>query len=408
MTNNPQGPLRYLFVPPKYLRIAVIFICLLIALAYLSQQNFSFPANDFNLYWSSSRLLLEGRNPYDPAGLLEYQRRGGAIIDVPVLMYYPPWALLFILPVGLVERQTSQMIWLLVNTAIILISSDQIWQHYAGAPKYRWIAWLSAFIFGPTFAALGYTGQITPLLLLGFIRFQIFSIDTKKEWLAGGFLLLAAIKPQVTYLFFIILLLWIFHQKRWKFLFGLVGAIVISTSVVMIFDPQVVLHFITNLTGNAPVTWATPTIGTYIRIYFQLPIFWIQFIPPLLATIAGCLIWYKKRDHWNWHSALPWVLLFSLITSPYTWTYDYPPLLIPIIAGISLLVRKPKHWSIVFAGFLYILMNAVYWWLHLDLTDFYFIWFIPALIIWYILVNKITGEKDSITNMEGITDQIQS
>jgi len=381
---------------PRHLHlvcVGVIILCLIIALLVLSQQMISLPPNDFNLYWASSKLLLGGRNPYDLAGLLEYQIIGGSTAETPVLMYYPPWTLLFILPVGILDRQLSQLFWLLINTAIIFFSADQLWLYFDGSPKLRWVAWLAAFTFGPTFSALGYTGQITPIMLLGLTGFLLFHQRPGKEWLAGAFLLFAAIKPQVVYLFFVILILWLIHQRRWKLMIGFIAAIAAATSIVIFFYPSVILKFIANLTGNTPVAWATPTIGTYIRYYFHLAGFWIQFFPPAITTIVMIIIWYHHRSHWNWRKSLPWVLLLSLITSPYTWTYDYTPLVIPLLAGFVHLIKQRFDWISFFLILLYIVIDFLYWRLHLSLTDFYFIWFIPALIIWYRIVQCKLGSN---------------
>jgi hypothetical protein len=303
-----------------------------------------------------------------------------------VLMYYPPWTLLFTLPFGLLDREIGQLAYILISTTVMFICTEKLWSHLGGSFRHRWLAWLFVFGFGPAFAAVGLTGQITPLFLLGFTGFFLLIDKPEKDWVTGFFLVLTAIKPQVPYLFFILLALWIIHQCRWRLLLSFVLSVLIMIALVMIFDNQVIYHFIQNLFGNTPIAWATPTIGTYLRYYLGIEGFWVQFIPPLITGVLSILYWWRRRDKWDWQTALPWILFLSLITSPYTWTYDFVVLIIPLLIGLSLLLQRISRLHATLLAWFYIILNGAYWWLHLIYTDFYFLWFAPALFIWFIMV----------------------
>lgn len=394
----PTSPTSKSIHPPvlsNILRFGLFLLSFTILILIVNKKILHLPTNDFTLYWSSSKLLLSSSNPYDPEGLFQYQSQEGNTDSDGVLMYYPPWTLLFILPLGLLDREIGQLAWILVSTTILFICTDKLWLRAGGLYRYRWLAWLVAFSFGPTFAALGFTGQITPLFLLGFTGFFLLIDKPDKDWLTGFFLVLTATKPQVPYLFFILLALWIIHRRRWRLLLSTILSVLIITALVMIFDNQVIYHFIQNLIGNTPIAWATPTLGTYIRYYLGIEGFWVQFIPPLITSILSILYWWRKRNHWDWQKALPWILFVSLITSPYTWTYDFVVLVIPLLIGLSLLLQRISRLpAILLAGF-YIIINGAYWWLHLKYTDFYFLWFAPAMFIWFIMVQATSNTKKS-------------
>jgi len=361
----------------------------------VTNLDIKLPVNDYTLYWSSSKLLLSGENPYNPEGLQEYQAQVTGINSGVVLMYYPPWTQLVLILLGLVDRVIGQLVWVLANTAIIVICINLFWSHHGGSTRHRWLAWLVAFSFGPAFAALGFTGQITPFFLLGLTGFLLLIDKPDKDWVTGLFLYFTAIKPQVLYLFFIFLFLWAVHQRRWKLLVGFACSLGVATGFVMIFDPQIISHFFETLSRNTPIAWATPTIGTYLRYYLGIEGFWVQFIPPMITGILAILYWWRKRDNWDWQTTLLWILFLSLITSPYTWTYDFVVLVIPLLIGLSLLLQKISRLpAILLAGF-YIIINGAYWWLHMKYSDFYFLWFAPAMFIWFIMVQAASNTKKS-------------
>src|SRR5947199_356754 len=83
---------------------------------------------------------------------------------------------------------------------------DGAWRQFGGSPQYRWVAWLLALTFLPCHFLL-VTGQLGGLILLGFVGFLYFLRRGREGW-AGAALVLAAVKPQLTFLFWIALLLW--------------------------------------------------------------------------------------------------------------------------------------------------------------------------------------------------------
>ena len=166
-------------------------------------------------------------------------------------------------------------------------------------------------------------------------------------------------------------------------------SLALATGFGMLFDRQIIVHFFQTLTGNTPVAWATPTIGTYLRYYLGLDGFWVQFVPAIITGILTAIYWWRKRERWDWQKVLPNILFLSLITSPYTWTYDFVALIIPLLMGFVYLLNRITGWgAILLAGF-YIFINGAYWWLHLRYTDFYFIWFAPTLFIWFIMIQLV-------------------
>lgn len=128
-------------------------------------------------------------------------------------------------------------------------------------------------------------GQIGPFMLLGVASFLVFE-RRKQWWLAGASTALVAIKPQLLYLFWIALLLWVLQSRRWRVLAGS-G---LSCSVLLVLawatNRAVVWQYLSVLGNHSLDFWLMPTIGAILRQVLDWHRFLLQFLAPTL------LIWY--------------------------------------------------------------------------------------------------------------------
>src|SRR3712207_1349492 len=70
--------------------------------------------NDFIQYWAAGTLCLRGENPYDPGRMADLERQAGRDDDF-LMMWNPPWALPFVLSLGLLPPRTGRLLWLVAN-----------------------------------------------------------------------------------------------------------------------------------------------------------------------------------------------------------------------------------------------------------------------------------------------------
>ncbi len=138
---------------------------------------------DFVSFWASSRLLIDGGNPFSPAEVLELQRSVGFRESKPLLIWHPPWTLSFLVPFGAMDFQLSQFCWLLMNVFCILLSAQKLWAIYGLSACQSYCPWIAAFTLLPTWMVL-LIGQISPLILLGIAGFLHF--ERKNQLLHGG------------------------------------------------------------------------------------------------------------------------------------------------------------------------------------------------------------------------------
>ena len=144
---------------------------------------------DLITYWSASRLLVTGENPYDPdaLGRLKGELRPEIAVNGPVTpAWNPPWLLLTLAPLTLFPFYLAIRIWIFLNIAFIVIALSLVWQMHGQASDTRgFILILGAgFLLANTITLLR-LGQITSLILLCLVL-VVWLIQKEMYYLAGG------------------------------------------------------------------------------------------------------------------------------------------------------------------------------------------------------------------------------
>ncbi|MBM3981854.1 MAG: DUF2029 domain-containing protein [Planctomycetes bacterium] len=339
------------------------------------------PPDDFVEYWAAARLTLNGENPFDEARLLELQRAAGRATDEAVMMWNPPWALPAVLPLGLLPAREAQLLWLLVHLGVTGFCADRLWLLCGGARARRWVGWALAFAFLPTAFALS-SGQIGPFLLLGAVLFlecaRRWDRDRRWEYAAGVATVLLAIKPHLAYLVWAGLAVDAVAHGRWRVLAG--GALTgLACAVLpMAFNPQVWHQYADAMGNRPPAQWASPTLGTLLRMAFGEELFRLQFVPVALGLAWFAWFRWLARAGWNWFDRLPLVLLVSFVTTPYgAWPFDMVLLLPAAFAIITKNPARPLAIGLALVNVGCLLMNL------LQTGSFWFVWVSPAVLALY-------------------------
>ena len=346
---------------------------------------------DFVEYWAATRLLLTGNNPYGPQELFELQRSVGWTDSIPLLMWNPPWTLSFTLPFGLASFDVAQFSWLLLNTFIVLFCAKQLWLLYGGPPTAYRKAWLVVLTFAPAYLVL-ILGQITPLILLGLVGFVRCARDKHWKW-AGAFTILVSIKPHLLYLFWIVLVLWIIEKRQWQLMIGATVSGFIAATIPLLFSPSVYMDYIqlNNTTAKwpTPYDWQTPTIGQAARVFFAPEAIWLQFVPSFIGIMWLLFYWHKYKDRWEWVMQMPILIVASLATTSFGWSFDYIVLLPAIIQAASWLSRRPELSRESPVIIVYVIIMTLYMLVFfLSPNDFWRFWLGPAFVIAYLIFHK--------------------
>src|SRR5215510_293635 len=369
--------------------ISIFAVFLLIADVVHAASDSKY-VRDFVEYWAASRLLLTGKNPYGPQELFELQRSVGWSDSIPLLMWNPPWTLSFTLPFGLASFDVAQFLWLLLNIFIVSFCAKQLWFLYGGQPTAYRRAWLVVLTFAPAYLVL-LLGQIGPLILLGLVGFLHCARDNQWKW-AGALAILVSIKPHLLYLFWIALVLWTIEKRQWQLMKGAAVAAFIAATIPLLFSPSVYADYVhLNTIKNLPTPydWQTPTIGVAARLLFGAEKIWLQFVPCVIGIIWLLFHWHKFKNHWEWTEQLPSLIVASLATSAFVWSFDYIVLLPAIIQAACWLSRRPVLFRESPAVIVYGVSMTLYLLLFfVSPNDFWRFWLGPAFVVAYMIFQK--------------------
>jgi hypothetical protein len=341
------------------------------------------PPDDFVEYWAAGRLNLHGQNPYSPDLLLPLEQAAGGNTPEAVMMWNPPWTLSAAMPLGAMPARPAQIAWLLLNFAFILFCADRVWRLAGGPKSQRWVAYVLALTFLPTFFVLR-AGQITPLVLLGVVLYSWFQ-RLGRPGLAGAIAVLVAIKPHLVILLWVAVAVEAVFQQRWATVIGGTLAGVAALTWPLAVNSAVFDQYLDAYRTHPPVQWMSLTLGTLLRLVFGWEKFWLNAVP-----LGFGLAWFawrnrRHRDSWDWADRMPALVLVSFVTAPYgAWHFDLVLLLLPIVhlaaklsatrdrkrIGIAILV-----YGIAALGMLAINLAGI--------TSIWFAWVAPLVLLAY-------------------------
>lgn len=364
-----------------------ITLTLLIKLAPALYKPEYIMADDFGHFWASGKLFIIGENAYDLDKMMDMQLQSGANQSVHpsigIQTLNPPWSLLIFAPFSLIDYSLARIAWLIINIMLIVISVRQLWNIYHGAENKLWLALVVSFCFTPMYSVLS-KGQVTPWVVLGITGLLLYFGGKLNIWWASICLVLISTKPQLFYLLWPALGIWVISQRKWKLVFTGIVIGLITILVTLLVNNQVIFHYITAIQEYPYDQWATPTIGSYLRLFWLgVDKFWVQYLPACFGLGWLILHYLKNRENWVWRDQIPILILISLLTSPYAWTYDIIIILPAILIATSWLIRQNKPLKIAF-WLAYTAINLGNLLLHIKLNDFWFLWLTPSYFLWYL------------------------
>jgi len=384
----------------KRCRPAIFFLCFTLANAVLfnlagasivSAQTVAKTSQpgvrDFVEYWSASRLLLNGSNPYAPNELLKLQQTVGWPGATALIMWNPPWTFPLTLPFGLLSYSLGQFVWLMVQLLITLICTKLLANLYGRSSGPCRIEWGIALSFVPTIFVL-VIGQISPMVLAGITGFLVF--ESKGKRLAAGLALaVVAIKPHLLYLFWLALLFWLCREGHWRIMLGALMAFLIFALVPLYFDRNIYGQYFELYTLKGilqPFDQATPTLRNIFPLLLGRSERWLQGLPTLFGIAWLLYYWRRHRTQWHWSEELPLVLLVSVTTSFFAWTYDYVVFIPALIEVTAWIKHRRLPWYRSWAALCYVFINGLhavmrFWFAE----EFGYAWLAPALMLSYMV-----------------------
>jgi hypothetical protein len=313
------------------------------------------PLNDFMIYWSAGRLLVTRQNPYSVSAMSAIERSLGWTYQQTLVLLYPPWALPFVAPLGLMPFAVAHHVWLVVSIAIEAVCTLLLWDYFGGEHRQRWIALVLVATFLPA-ATAEHMGQITPLILAGITGFLL-ALRRERYVLAGACLLLFGLKPHLLYLVLLAILLWSVERRKWAVPISaaVAGA---GASLTAIAVNREVLGFFHGSVGAA-LDYSCG-VGGALRAVFGVQHVWLQFLPSAAGAAWFAWYWMRHRAAWTWEERMPLLLLVSIGTAPYFWAHDFM-LGLPAMVALAVQVGRARAWVLAVAAYLLvqiIIMNT--------------------------------------------------
>jgi len=318
---------------PKLIRWTVCAFFALIVVAYA----FTRPMSDFVEYWTSAHLLVKHQNPYSIPAMLEIQRTAGWKEELPLIPLNPPWTLTFVAPLaGIKSYPVAWLAWFTVMASAIAVGSWMLMELYfkdlripevSDTTTYRC---LFAFTFYPSLVCLIF-GQIAPLVFLGVAGFVYFQYRSRPA-LAGIFLSLTLVKPQLVYLVWLSLLVWSVQFRRWKSLVYAFLSLLAISGIVLAIRWQVFPEYWQLARGPYPHLYISGVLAALRRAMVRYDTFWLQFVPLVPGFAWWVWLWKRNSATWSWIERMPALITVSLLTSAWGFLFDQTLLAIPVIA----------------------------------------------------------------------------
>lgn len=326
----------------------VMFVILIVAFGLLAFALQSFTSHlllsyDFIAYYTSAQLFLAKSNPYDKQLLLALQlaldQKGPAL---PAQMWYPPWFFPLTSWVFLFDLPTSAAVWFLINILLILASVCVLWKTLPGDKAITARFLLGAICFYPILPALLW-GQIGPLLTVGVSGF-LWAAERRKDFLAGLCLVPLSLKPHLFIPFSLVVLWWIWKEKRFRPLVTLVGSVMILTIICELWVPNITSNWLST-SGTPPSLLQTATLAGFFRAmeyhYLGDAPEWPLIFSPLLGALGTLFYLKNPATEKNLTFLTPSILCLSLAFAPYAHTHDQVILLVVHVILLRLLAFAP-------------------------------------------------------------------
>lgn len=298
---------------------------------------------DFYVYWAAGRLFLEGRNPCDAENMLAVERKVYDPDQRSVMMAWnPPSLWVLILPLAWMPFGAARSVWLLTNVSLLLACCVMLRSiALAGRSAGSFLVYcLTAAVFPPVLLTI-FAGQITLLVLFGVVA-SLYLIRREHWFWAGAALVLTSVKPHLVLLVGPYLLLYMAKRRKWAGWIGL-GAAGAVCVLILCARRAAWLEDYLSVVDIFSVDWATPTIGGLLGFYGCGR--WAR-----LFSVVGFLLLpllLRGERPVALETAVSVLILVTLPTTFFGWSFDHSLLLVPvaqIIGWLSgpLLARAEK------------------------------------------------------------------
>jgi len=232
-------------------------------------------------------------------------------------------------------------------------------------------------------------GQVGPLVLVGLVGFLLTARNRAWFW-AGAWLALASIKPHLLTLLWIAASLWVLRERQWRLAAGFVSMFAIMVIAPTLWDRQIYATYVSVMSDRAvilPTDWANPTIGTAVNVLFGGNFGWLRWLPTIAGVFWLLSYWQKNSNRWDWSVELPLVVFVSVVSAPYSWTFDYVILLPAVMQCVAWCSVAEDRQRVGWVSIIYVAIGSISLLGKIIVrNEFWYFWLAPALLLIYLLL----------------------
>ena len=366
--------------------LAFTFIAIFLCIVPFATKGTT--TRDFIVFWATGRQLIHHNNPYDAAAMKQIEHAAGLPPAYGVyFMRNPPLALPLALPLGLAEMHFANFLWSLILLGCQFTSVWLIWQMH-GRPPNR-LHWL-ALSFAPFLICL-FMGQTAMFALLGLVLFL--RLHRQRPFAAGLSLWLCELKPHLFLPFGVALLVWIVVSKSYKILAGTAVALTASYALTELIYPSAWSAYAAMMHSQAIDKEPIPCLSAAMRQWMSPQAIWLQYLPIALACIWALVFYWRRRKVWDWMQDGCWLMLVSIVVSPYCWLNDQVVVIPALLHGAYTTRSRPLLMVLALVN-IPIMAGLI---LGINLTSSFYLWIAPFWLTWYLFANVFLSEPSTTT-----------
>jgi hypothetical protein len=277
--------------------------------------------NDFFQYWSASRFVLEGGNPYDHEAFFAFQKSVGWENQLPILTWNPPWAIGLFLPFAFLRYAPAMMLWLFAQGSLVVVATIVLWRLQTGGRSGERAIVMMALLFTPALLSLIF-GQLSGWLLAG-VTLAIIGFARERGWLVGVGIVLLSLKPHFTFLLCTFLFVWSVRRAAWSTLAGIAAAFGLTLGPLLVRNPALLEGYLATVTHSQPRQYVSDTLAAGLRLIVGWEHFWVQFLPLCAGLIWLVIVAIRhRRGQMLPADSIPLLALVSALVAPYGWIFD--------------------------------------------------------------------------------------
>lgn len=335
-TDSHRGPRATAVV--KVVLVLGFVVALLSASVELSAVDINSPQDtDFLEYYSAYRLITGGENPYDPVRLLAVQQELGANRDTPLMMWNPPWTLILLDPLLRLPLPISAKIWMVLNLTLVLASVYLVFQSCDRRSRGAAAGLLvTGFSFFPIWNAVA-LGQVSVVLTFA-VCVLLWALTEGRYGYAGLALAILSIKPHLTFLLAVAVFCWALYTRCFRLMIWWGALLLLLVVAAEVRLPGSINFWINAFSAGDDGThvavsqWrvATGTGGLVMMLELLLgskPV-WLMRAVPLFSSTMLAFWLLLRRPAIRWDSALPILVMLSVVLSPFGWVFDHSVMLV--------------------------------------------------------------------------------